>query len=392
MKKILLIMLLVAPAWGASQKRSVQVLGLPWGNSSAAVMTTTPLNTVSSFTAFGIVPSTSGSITAFNIYVSTVSGAPAALDFACDFYGSSSDGLFIPTGFITRSTATVAPATLTRSTCTFTPGIAPVVAGTQYFMVIHNLDASPATINFTLRSGAATDGPAFSMGGTSAGNPMYGWSKRLSPDSGSTWVSSSQNAAMGPRVDYADGTSDGIVISTINVPINADRVYASSATGIRFTTPPFGNLNLAGVSINPFKAGSPTGNIAVVIYNGTTPLATTYALVPGYINTSPTVWMWFYFPSDVQLVGNTTYRLAIIQENGSLVNTAAYGLEEYWSDLDPISLNLLPWNVEKTKFDGNVWTDTIGVFSKWNLLLDTNGEFFGGTITTTPGSGQIIIK
>lgn len=367
MKKLIFFALLALPGlgWGSQQTRGAMYFGFTPPTPSGGSVSTI-LNTSSTWVTFGFVPNESKSLSKVRLYVPLKTGTPAAVDAPCEL---SSDGGFIP-GTLLESENTTSAVT-SGVVNEWGPFTTALTAGTQYWLTFKNVNASPGTTNFTIRYGAGNT--AASMQGISfiAG----GWARQSTTTSGAAWTGVGSAGGTTPLIGYSDGTWDGITITQISNSGAADRIYASSQTGVLFTTPANTTLKVAGAVFVPGRIGSPVNGIHYNLYQGTSLLASSYSASSVTVNTTQG-YMPLYFATVQTLAANTNYRLTMAQDGGTASSSSnGYFTSEYTIVNDTMTRTGFMWNAQKTEFNGSTWTDTGTTELPWALIADTNGEF-----------------
>jgi hypothetical protein len=378
-------------------------------------MTTLALNTAASggfsatWLAYGFVPDQSKSINQFSARASAVAGTLAATDVQCDIY---SDSAGVPGSSLVSSTniGGTAPtaATWVRWSLTNTA----LTAGTQYWAVIRNANATPTTNSATF-SYTASGGAPFWFGGYANGSAQYGWMTKTSTYSGGTWSNGGLDGGA-HRIGWSDGTYSGFPIQSCAQSSTSQQAFGtgSNQIGVRFTVPAGVTLNCRGIAAYVLKSGSPTGNLVGNLWTGSstaTLVASTHSGpsdIPNEIfgQSSFKCWMPLFFSSAVALAAGTVVR-------ATLSNTAAdsaansFGVVQYTMDSDANSTPLLPLSAT---FQGTLGAsitagNTVGstatftdqgstpIIVPMGLLLDTAGEFgaSGGILVHTGFNGGL---
>ena len=285
-------------------------------------------------------PNGSKTISKVRLYMSVLTGTPAATDYQLDIFASSEGK---PTGSsLATAVGTVTPAGLTWQEWT---GLSlAVTADVPYHLVIRNLHATPASNNVSWRAlqfmNHIWGGGGLAFSGVST-----------STDSGSTW---SVQANMLPvyRIEYSDGSFQGIPYVNYVTVVDANfRVYGTRSWGGRFTTPANGQLNVSHCAFSNLRGtGTPTG-VRCRIYqlntgaNTATSVATSvdYPLST-YSSATATPVAMLRLSSVYTLQPSTEYIMAIESTNtGDSSSNYSNGLT--WTvDNSSASLALTPFN------------------------------------------------
>lgn len=295
-------------------------------------------------------------------------------DVRVDIYSDTGAG--VPNASLANTTNAVAVTALAFYDFTFNVALS---AATQYWIVVRNLNASPATNILTWRAMGNAVGVVHST--IQSTTPFYGFGRRNSTDGGATWTTVSASSC-GPlfRLDFSDGTSAGCPVSN-SATDTTNTVFSTREVGMVFTTPQNVRLAVSGVYCTPGIAGTPTGDLRYRIYKGTTLVATTTAIPKATVTnlTSIAGQVAGFFTSPVILDPNTVYRVTMGETTQSDTSTNNYRMLQMaaW-DNNATSLALKPWNgtASLTYFNGSTWTDTASSYCPMNLLMDFDTMFY----------------
>jgi hypothetical protein len=340
--------------------------------------------------AYGFFAPASKTVSEFSFYISSVSGSPPdATDGRIDIYGSKSGN--VPDTSSSLANAIFDPSTTGWKRVTISKA---VTAGTQYWFVFTNLNAAPATKNYTLQimPGGLAGGP---MGGSGVGAYASVGATALRSDAATPLFNvQGRNAAAAYRIKFSDNTYFGFPASNFdaaNTPVNAaDRIYAAREVGNSFKTFTNASMNLRCVGVNMSSIGTPTGVFQLKLYQGTSLVDTAYQLQPSatWNTVSQNTYVPFCFTSYNTLAANTTYRTVVFETTQSDANTDAAGLARV--DWDPDSnsqaLKYFAGTISKTvctsSCPGGGFTDTPGSYYQMELIPEAGNEFTstgGGT-------------
>jgi hypothetical protein len=359
-----------------TQERYAQYLGILPAGTAAPAVSTLALSAAATWLAFAFVPSESKTLNKVKIYVSAVSGTLTS--FSCDVY---SDSAGAPgSSLSSTSTVTTMPTTGSPGWTEFTGLSQALTAGTRYWLVFKNLTATPASNFPTVRFGNSAAVPLV-LGGATA----WGWGKKHSTDSGSTWAGTAIAGSFGWRLEYSDGSFDGLPIEdSSTMSVSTGGVYSTRESGAIFTTPANCNWKVRGVVMFAQKVGTPTGNLRFRLYQGTTLLATTDVIPAANITTN--VLHAAYFSATQTLAPSTSYRVVLSESTQSDTSSNYYRSSEYLIENNADSKALFPWSIKRTYFDGASWTETDTSIPFFGLIGDTDGEF------ASSGGGSIVLS
>lgn len=313
----------------------------------------------------GLLPPVSKTLSKVKVYVSAVTGTLGANDIVCELWS-------MPTGVLGSTTA---PASLleSRNTVTAVPTGASWVeitgftsaltAGTMYALVFRNVNGTPASNNFSIRW-------VTGLLPTALGSTSFGWVKRQSADSGSTY-GTNVGGVGGYTAEMSDGTVIGIPASNAAVLGSGDGIYSARELGAEFTTPSQAKPRVVGVLFICTATGSPSGKLLGRLYEGTTLLATTEAAPARSANSN---FMFCYFTSPVELKAGTAHKATVgetTQSDTSGNRFNLYGLTLEASGSQAL-MPLAGW--KKALLDGT-WTVTDTEAVLVALVLDGDQPF-----------------
>jgi hypothetical protein len=352
-------------------------------NNPASGFATLALSAANTWLAYGLIPPSTKTINRVVAYISAKNGTVEAADVTCEIYDAAASGM--PNASIEGPV-----------NCDSAIGAAgwfqwsglnqELTAGVQYYIVFKNVDGAPATNYPTFRFGAANSGP---LGGvmSSTGAYGYGWNK-ISTTDGSAWSSNGVSATCGFRVEYSDGSFDGLPVSTNALLAAGDRVYDTRETGVRFVTPSNATLKVIGFAFpSVYASGTPTANLQGRLYTGASPTGNAAATSANAVPHTrlPTSGVGYYveftFASPVTIIGGTEVRIvlspSVTGDTAYYTTTGVYTIHD-----DANSKALLPFGgIKQTNTTGNAqdgsiaWTDTDTLAIPFYLILDSDGEF-----------------
>lgn len=299
------------------------------------------------------------SMTGFKLKLGANAGTVTNI-LQADLYLADANGK--PTGS-SLATVTTTPSASAINTFTWSAAYS-VSGGLFYFIVIKNIDGTPATNRFSVSVNSATHTPYLGHFGT------------VSLDAGSTWYSSG-NLSFGFWFNSSSGT-DGFVIATGATSSGSVQLYNASgsrtariANRYRFGNP----VILYGLNYGAgLKTGSPTFNAhaevcsaSAVLYSG---LDNVNAANMGGANL-------FLFDGGVSLDANTDYYIGVTPTGATAGDSS--------NRINPSTIATVtaPTNVDMGSqcFDG--YSSTASGNPSWSAL----GAFLFCTLLISPQSG-----
>lgn len=356
-----------------------QICGL-WGfmTQGSTITGIETLNAAANRMAFAFVPQANTSLSACRFYNGTKSGTGGTI--TCQLFGDSGGIPNITGGALdTLTVGTISG----NSFVNCTGGTTALTAGTQYWVVIANTDASPATNSIQIWYGNTGTTPTW-----------YGCDTATSSNSGTSWLSNRYGAGM--RFDFADGTYWGTPLngnfSGTGITGGIGAVNSTNEMGVQFTTPANVKLNTAGAAMYWQPIGTPTGGVLFKLYDASHALlAQTYSLSNAESKAvSAVVKSRLWVPSTDSVGANgiytlqpsTTYTITMAETTNSDTSSNIYRPYGYAWDTDANSTPLIPWSMQLDYFNGTTWTQFANKFLPFALLLATGDEF-----TSTGGGG-----
>lgn len=350
-------------------------------NSIANNQTTTlDLNAAATWLALGFSPEFSSgsmpSLSAVRAYISAITGTLVAADVTLSIYSDSAGS---PVTLLEGPfNCAAVPAAAAWNDWTGLGSSGALTACEQYWAVFKNVNATPASNFPTFRYANANAAVDQCTGSSSI---VFGWLKKHTTNSGSSWVSPIQ-AAAGYRVKYSDGSFDGVPVSAI--AFSGDQVFSTNESGVRFTMPGPSSVSYSVVGISlgiVATSGVPTGlpQFGLRVNGG----AATY--------TSPLAgsctqgWYDLFFTAAQTVHGGDDLRVTLAETTNADTNVKYYRLQEITWDGDVNSQTMRPMQgtLQKTYWNGTSWTDTpTGVFP-FALILDRDSP-----VSASGGSGS----
>ena len=353
-----------------NQERWGQLLGFtpPTPSNAASSLI---LNAANTWCALSFVLAESKTLSKVKLYTTSVTGTLGSTDLTCDIYSdvSGSPG----TSVESRNTVTATPTGALW--VEFTGFTTALTAGTRYWLVFKNVNATPTTNYLTYQWGSSDTSP-FLLGSIS---PSWGWTKKHTTDAAATWISAQGNVS-GLRLEFSDVSFNGLPVQALGY--STDYIYSTRELGVLLTLPSNAKLNVRGMALFLNKIGAPAGNLRYRLYDGTTLLATSDAVNIANVETGAR-WTPAYFSTTQTLNAGLSLRASAgITTGGDASNyIRCYG---YTVENNADSKALLPWGAQRTYYNGTSWVETDTGILPFALILDTDGEF-----TATGGGGPV---
>lgn len=356
-----------------NQKRLDQVFG--YTPNTLVASSTFSLNAAANWLAYSFTAQSAKTLNYVRTYVTAVTGVLGANDLSCTLY---SDVGGAPSAVIeARNTVTAAPAG--AAWVEFTGFTTTLTAGTRYWLVIKNLNGTPAANFPTCMDFTTSNIGQCVLGGSTIGTaPTYSWSTANSTNSGRTWSMLSHNTP-GPRLQYSDNTYEGFPTQNTST---ADTTAANKQVGVYLVTPNV-SLVVAGLTFLCHSTGSPTTDLIMYMYNNTTLVGTTGSIAKALLNhNTGTSWATAFFSSPVTVSPNSIIRATIASVGN---DASAYNLPYLTLQNDANSFALMPFQgtfcKTSTIDNGATFTESQTLITGFGLVLDQAAEaLFSGMI------------
>jgi hypothetical protein len=350
---------------GASQRFPDFMIGMI--SSTPVGATSTQINAAANRWAMAFIPNFTDATKALSkilFYIQSVTGTLGANDIVCDIYDDSATG--VPGSSLeSRNTVTTTPTSAlwveaTGFTVTLTRGV-------RYWLVVRNANASPASNYFTVRSLSANA----ILSQLFCAHSIWGWSRVISTDSGSTW-GSPLSSSVNIRLQYADSTYQGQPLSDQTTLVG--KVYAGRKSGVYFTTPPNVKLSIASIAMAIAKAGTPTVGAQFEVYDNVTLIGTTdviplKSISSGYAHVA-------HLTSPVTLPVGGIVRIVLAEPSNADSSSNYWQTQGYVIENSAASKALLPFGgIQKTYYDGSSWAQTDTEAPAFWMTGNTSGEF-----------------
>lgn len=314
--------------------------------------------------SIGFQATASRTLSEIHVSIASVSGTLATADLRLALY---SDSAGKPGTLIEERDSAGAPAAGWNSITGYTSA---VTAGTTYWIVYRNMDATPASNNFTITRRTTSISGLGNPNSATAGT-QGAWMAASSTDGGSAWTRASGIVPI--VLVWSDGTKEGFPI--ISSETTTCQIYQTRECGIHFRTGAAG-VRLSGAAAIMNRNASPTGSARYRIYEGTgnvrTLLATSFVSANVTSSTVSHTAMWF--PAPVVLKPLTWYTLVLSETTQSdtasnRFNLSAYNLRSDHAALFGPGLSAAP--IMSLSTDGGAtWTDTANAYPHIAGILD----------------------
>jgi hypothetical protein len=349
----------IPPVWGNLLQRAPGI-----GNNS--------LNAAANWVAVGYLATEAKTLSKVRVFLNK-SGTLAAADYRLEVYSDNSGSPGTSLATATAPASNPAGGTFVEWTglsLSLTPN-------NQYWLVMKNLNATPASNFFTVRylNGCVPE---------QFGNqPFQSWGaiNKSSSNSGSSWSFNARDVG-GYRLEFADGTFAGLpVTETFTTP----QVYGTREWGAYFTSPA-ADLVVAGVSMMIRKVGTPTGIPQYRIYqdvNASTRvlLGTTSTAQNGPWDTSsPGPWQPLYFSTPIRVTANLPTRVVLSETTQSDASGNRFESRGYSVENDTNSVALIGFKGTLTTDSGSTFTETDTETVPFALYLGEGGGSTSGLV------------
>ena len=331
--------------------------------------TNTSLNNAATWLAFGFVLDSAKTLSKVRIYSTQTGGSPVAADYRCELYSSTTANAPRPNSSVETGTT---PASVGNGVWVEWTGFTTALsANTMYWIVFKNVNAVPATNKFDVFAHLGA-GSQLRAGGGSINNG-WGWSTRLSTNSGSSWGTPSGTLPhVGIRLEFSDGSFEGLPLGGLGTV----QVYSSREAGAYFVSPDVA-LNVKGVGMGFKKASTPTGLPRYRIYLGATPVLQGTTGTPSAVaQIDTTNYYWPLFFTDVLTIPpSSIVRVVLSETTQSDTSTNRYDLVK-WDIENDANTKALLGSIQST-----LSTDGGATFAE----TDTDVVPFGLFLTTQAG-------
>ncbi len=257
-------------------------------------------------------------------------------------------------------------------------------AGTQYWLVIKDTNATQASNFISVNLGSNRSFQSFGAGDEIS----WGWPSKTTTNSGGAWSGNTNSNSWGWRLAFSDSTYQGVPFTSVTNLSAGNVAFGKQEVGVRLVLPANATFNIRGVAAAINKVGSPTGNARFRLYSGSTLVDTTYVIPPGNIRTTIDP-VGAYFAATHAIVGGTTIRLVLGDDAAGDTSGNGFGLPQFTIDNDSNSLALMRFegSMYKTLTTDNTagppptFSDTNTIWFPFALILDSAGEFTAAAST-----------
>jgi hypothetical protein len=378
MRKLLLLILLVVALYADLGTEGVPVGWLPQQPDAGNDLFS--FNSANAMAAYGFLAKQSKTLSKVLVYVNGVTGTLGANDIVCDLYSTNTTTGNPNASIQSRNTVTSVPTGATWVEVTgFTSSL---TAGTYYYLVFRNANGTPASNYWNASWTYSYGGPfIYTTNYTIGKGNSYFVIK--STDGGSTWSTTDGNVAPAMRLEYSDGTFDGLpALRDPSVTYETQGAYGANEIGARITIPSGVSLRVIGIVAWIGKIGSPSGNLTFRIRKSEgTPIDT--AAIPGALVALNYFRAYF---SSVQTMDAGTWQV-------TLKDSATDDASNYFRLSSPYlmqnsagSQGLFPFGgFRKAYYNGSTWTYTDTRLFNMGLILD-GGQFVNASGGTSGGA------
>ncbi len=354
------------------------LVNTPQTSSSVAI------NAAATFVALGFVPRYGKTINEIRLLCVTKTGTVTAGNITGSIY-SDTPGTG-PNAQIDINTNS--PSYATGTFFDFTGYTTAASAGQQLWLVLKNLQGTPASNNISVLTTSGSGALPNEIGA----NTKYGWGRVTSTDSGATWSGSPVAQSSFLRIKYSDGSYEGLPIKSISTSSSSVGIYGASEMGAMFTLrSTWPTVNVTGLRM-PLRSitGTPTGNLRLRLYSGSsstpTRLGTTHTIPVGAVNSNAASWFTGYFSTPIAVAANTLLHV-VAGTDGSDSGSNRFNGADYVFDSDSNSVLLMPLGAVQTySTDGTNFTQNANTLTPFGLILDASG----GEFTVSGGSGGVV--
>lgn len=331
--------------------------------------------------AYSFVPSVSKQVSKVSVFCSSVAGTLGSADLVCNIYSDSSG---VPGSSIEqRATVTATPTGAAWVEFTGFTATSTLTAGTPYWIVLRNANATPATNSPTYRFGSSNTISTVVNG--LATSPSYGISKMHTTDGGATW-GTALNSICGFMVEYSDGTAEGVPVSNI-AQATGDYVYSNREVGTACALPGSATYRIVGISFPVNKLGTTMDDYRARLYvgSGASPslLATTVTVLKANVG-GTSFWLAAMFSDPVSVVGGAAIRA--VMSNTSSNGSTSHAFRTHTYTILDTTLGRSMFGFGSTNFQKTISTDggatfseTTGEFIPFALLIDSTDGAIGGS-------------
>ena len=254
-----------------------------------------------------------------------------------------------------------------------------LTSGLQYYLVIKNVNATPASNYVTIRIAREYIYPIYQAGANNDGMNRY-----TSSDGGSSW-SNAYTGIAGMRFEFAGPTYRGIPVWSLDNLGVSYGVYSTRESGAKITSPANAIVKAIGVWVQAGAiSGSPTGEPRLGLRVGADAAVYTHNINRVAMGTANIVRG--YFSSAKSIPASSVCRITLGETANSDASTARYNLYGWAVQDTAASKALFPFGgMPLTYYDGSSWAETDTYVCACGLILDDASEFGAYGVKMHPG-------
>lgn len=338
----------------------------------AAGMTSSALNAAANRVAYGVMLNETKTLSKVLVYFSGTTGSPTAAGCGLTLRADASG---IPNSSAIES-KTLAGAPSGAGWYEFTGFNTSLTKNTQYWLVLANGTATPASNYFTAQFFASSSQGAIPHMGGAGSDPInkWGWPWRTSTNSGSTYPSGG-SAGSNIRLEFSDGTFEGFPIQALGLD-STNVAYAAREVGVQFTLPAAWPIaRVIGFSM-PFNSVGSPGALRYRYYTGSSPAlqATTDAMAYAAAPVGSEGHFPLYFDTVQKLYpGSICTFTAGVTSGGDASN---YHRSYFYTiQNSAASKALMPFGGCSQAYLNSTWTITNTLMPAFSLILDPSMPF-----------------
>jgi len=321
------------------------------------------------WTAYSFAPVIGGTVSKIRVWVHAVNGTLGASDLVCDIYSDNAGSPNV--SLASSSTVTTTPTG--QMVVEFTGFSQAITAGTLYWIVLRNANATPTTNYPTY---ARLSNLTNLVPGSNAGT----WDSifATSTNSGGAWTETADQGRF-LVVEYSGGAKEGMPLTV--TASTATQIFSTREGGLYFTSPANVTLNVIGMHFAMSRSGSPTGSFRGRIYTGATPSlqGTTSTMVATANSTTAAGLLPLYFGSVIAIPPSTIVRAVGSETTQSDGSANRFNIPEIGLYAPDIALYPIATPKRTLSTDGGAsFTETDNVAPLVALILDPDQPFASG--------------
>jgi len=310
------------------------------------------LNAAATWLGYSFVLQQSRTLSKIQVYASAVNGVLGANDLTCDIYSDVNGVAVASLQSVNTVTATPAGAAHVE----FTGFTQALTSGVRYWIVLKNVNATPAANYPTYLYGHEYTLASVLTGGP-IGQANWGYSKLTTLDSGVTWATQAVNNTGSYRLEFNDATFAGFPIEFSGAE-DTNTVYGTREVGVQFTMPagPTFNMDYAALWID--KVGTPSNSLVYRIRDSARNLILESRAIPAGNVFGGAGYYGAVFPSTISLSPSGTYTLTLAELTNADAVANRYRTWYFQVENVASTLSLMPFmgTQRGIAFDGATWT------------------------------------